>query len=179
MLNSPHSNDQQPQDLKNVFYKGKVLDNNDPDKLFRVRVQVNGLMEGVPESLPWVAPFKGGLFPNSPSGAFGTFGLVPAIGTEVTIFFDQGDQHCPYYAAFPVQMGQIVAEALTNYLYRYGFKDPEGNLFMIDSSPGANPKLKIQLAGGFVMTVDGAGNVNINTPGNFNVTAANINLNGP
>lgn len=71
-------------------YRGVVVDNNDPEKLGRIKFMVPGVVE--PES-PWAYP-HGTL--GGGSAARGFF-AVPEIGADVTVHFDQGDPDIPMY----------------------------------------------------------------------------------
>lgn len=68
---------------------GVVTNRIDPMKLGRVKVRIPGLIE--PES-GWVWPLTIG----GGSGGRG-LNLVPALGADVAVFFNQGDPDHPYY----------------------------------------------------------------------------------
>ena len=152
-------NEQEQPDYSGYFI-GTVVDNNDPLKLERIKVTIPRLFQGEATNIPWVGKKKAELFPNAPDGSYGTFGLVPAVGTQVIVEFQNSDPSYGLYSATPHQTNERVAEALTNYLYRYGFKDPAGNLFMVDTTSGAN-ELKVLMASGALIQIDDAGNVTI------------------
>jgi hypothetical protein len=171
MLTSMNDEEQRPQDLKGVRFIGTVVDNADPNHMFRIRVDIPNMFEGDPAVLPWVSPSLNGLFPNSPNGSYGTFGLVPPLGSTVYVFFDQGEPNSPFYDAFPVSLGSVPSAGITNYGKRYGFTDPEGNTVFIDTTPGASPKLNVSLANGTAISVSSVGNVAVNTPGDITATA--------
>lgn len=153
-------------DLKNVKLIGTVVDNNDPDMCERIRVTIPKLFDGDPKNLPWVSPNKDGWFPNNLS--HGCFGLVPPIGTKVIVVFQQGKPLYPMYEAYPHVKGQRPGEFTTNYLKRYGFKDPEGNLMFFDTTPGANPKFFFQHTAGVIFKIDANGDVTVTTTGKMN-----------
>ena len=69
---------------------GVVTDNADPLNLYRVRVRIPGLIE--PASA-WAFPL------GMPGGGSKRRGLAfgPEVGTEVAVFFNQGDVDHPYY----------------------------------------------------------------------------------
>lgn len=94
------------------FYRGTVVDTNDPLQRGRCRIRIFGIhtqliekkiVEGIPdEELPWaeqVAPCIGG---TSGNGVF----AVPTKGTVVWCFFDRGDHMHPVY--FGAQFGATV-----------------------------------------------------------------------
>ncbi len=72
------------------FYRAKVVDNRDPERLGRVRVKVYPLMAGVKDSeCPWAEPcWYGGVL------------YIPPVNSWVWVFFDGGD------VARPVWFGQ-------------------------------------------------------------------------
>lgn len=150
-------------DLSNVKLVGTVVANNDPDMCERIKVTIPKLFEGDPNNLPWVSPNKDGWFPNTSS--HGCFGLVPPIGTQVMVIFQQGKPLYPLYEAYPQQKGKRTSEFTTNYLKRYGFKDPEGNIMFFDTTPGANPKFFFQHVAGVVFKIDANGDVTLTTTG--------------
>ena len=79
-------------------YRGKVLDNLDPDKLGRIKVQVYPMFSGIEDEdvLPWAAP---AMSMNVGAGSgFGTF-CVPDVGANVWVFFEMGDIYQPVYFA--------------------------------------------------------------------------------
>jgi uncharacterized protein involved in type VI secretion and phage assembly len=78
-------------------FRALVLDNNDPDKLGRIKVKVYGYFDGIQtEKLPWAVPAMP-LFNGAGSGS-GCF-CIPAIGTDVWVFFERGDVYSPVYFA--------------------------------------------------------------------------------
>jgi phage baseplate assembly protein gpV len=136
------------------YFIGTVLFNEDPDKIERIKVTIPSLLQGDKDKLPWLGKKKAELFPDAKDGTFGTFGLVPAVGTQVIVSFQDANPLYGMYEACPHQSNERVAEALTNYLYRYGFKDPAGNLFMVDTKPGAVEILVQHKSGTLIRIVD-------------------------
>lgn len=153
-----------PDYYKNIF-KGVVVDNNDPLKLERVRVQVIGLYEGTDLTLfPWCISFKR-LWFGSGSG-FGEFG-VPRLGSVVAIMLQHGDAHFPIYLGSALEKGNTVPDAATNYPNRYGFKDPVGNIFFVDMQ---THEVKFTHVSGTVLDIAANGDVSITGVGNGTVT---------
>lgn len=69
-------------------YFGKVLDNDDPKKIGRVKVRVNGFYDDVDESMiPWALPKNVSFNRLDP----------PPIGSEVQIDFIEGEIMCPIW----------------------------------------------------------------------------------
>jgi phage baseplate assembly protein gpV len=76
-------------------YKATVINNNDPEKRNRVRVRVQGLMDGIPDAyLPW-AESKSTTFVFGGSGQ----SVRPPKGAKVTVEFrDNGDINYPVWS---------------------------------------------------------------------------------
>jgi hypothetical protein len=73
------------------MYRGCVTDNLDPFKLGRCRITIPGLLP--PEGGAWAFPI-GGMGSGSPQrGQYD----VPPIGSDVVVWFEQGDPDHPYY----------------------------------------------------------------------------------
>jgi len=78
-------------------YRAKVLDNVDPLKVGRVKVEIYPFFRGInSELLPWAVPampiFNGA---GSGSGCL----CIPSIGSYVWVFFEAGDIYQPVYFA--------------------------------------------------------------------------------
>lgn len=113
------------------IYRGKVLDNSDSEKLGRIKVEVVGIFSGITSAyLPWAVPGLP-LFCGAGSG-FGWFG-VPAVGSWVWCFFEEGDYQQPVYFSeapdgihgFPTDDG---------YPDSRGFVTPGGHSFVLDDN---------------------------------------------
>lgn len=146
-------------DYEGNWFVGTVVANNDPEKLERVKVTIPGLFEDAEDLLPWVAPVRFGSVPNKP-GAHGSFGGVPTVGSVVWVILQDGNPQYPLYSGSPIMKGGPVAEALVNYPNRRGFKDPAGNLYYSDNTPGSNI-VTFRHASGTTITVNNDGSVNI------------------
>ena len=77
------------EDLKNSKFIGIVVDNKDPDKRGRVRINVINVFDGIPtEALPWATPRK---------DLNGNEFIIPEVGKIVSVTFDQGNKYYPQY----------------------------------------------------------------------------------
>lgn len=85
-----HFDDDAPDGKLYGLYEGSVVDNVDPLRLGRVRLQVPGIIE--PAS-GWVFPIGA---PGGGSDAQGYY-FVPKIGAEVAVLFVQGDPDEPRF----------------------------------------------------------------------------------
>lgn len=75
-----------------VIHRGRVVFNNDPDKLGRIKVQIKSIYEeSSTDLLPWCYPL--GSFNLPDQGSF----EVPEIDSEVVVFFPFGDIYSPFY----------------------------------------------------------------------------------
>lgn len=85
------------------IYQGKVVDNNDPEKLGRCRVRVYGILDGViPDSdLPWAIPDFD--FVGSKKGSF----IVPPTNAIVNVYFDHGDIYLPHYTTKAIDKSNL------------------------------------------------------------------------
>lgn len=84
-------------DKFNGMYRGTVMANSDSDELGKVKVKVYPMLSGVAtENLPWAIPAMP-LTVGAGSG-YGNF-TVPDVGTNVWVFFEQGDIYQPVYFA--------------------------------------------------------------------------------
>lgn len=149
-----------PNDLKGKEFLGTVVDNNDTEHLERLRVTIPNLFEGDVDNLPWVSRGGNRTIARGPD-KFGCFGLIPRIGVQVIITFKDGNPLFPEWTTCPNQKDETPEEALTNYLYRYGRKDPRGNVFFIDTLPEAAVQAYIKLTCGVEISVSDTGKVNI------------------
>lgn len=151
-------NSSEPEQYDN-YVAGVVVDNNDPEKLQRVKVQVPNLLEAPAADLPWVAPL-----------VYSPFVLcVPHIGDRVAVYFQKGDIHYGLSEGYLHDVNkEVPAEILENYPHRRGWWDPFGNLFYTDSSTGHRVyKHKDNV---FTEVIDSNGNVTIHAEENVAVT---------
>lgn len=171
--------DLDPNDYKDVFFLGVVVANDDSGEkemkyTERIKVRIPGLyVSSNPAELPWCIPFKHRLF-GSMSGQ-GSF-CVPSIGSTVVVILQQGDPHSPAYIGSLLLDANTIAEFKTNYPRRYGFKDPAGNLFLVDTTDG-QVTMQVQHKSGTTITVSDSGAITITGVDTMTVTAPLINMN--
>jgi phage baseplate assembly protein gpV len=166
-------------DYKNLLIVGKVIVNDDSSetvgpKLQRIKVSVPGLYEGDSANFPWVFPKQQSLF--GIGDGFGTFG-VPAINSYVLIELQDGDPLRPVYVSGILLQGLQLVEAGVNYPFRYGFKDPAGNLFYIDTKTGSQEVKFVHKSGTTINILD-SGAITISAGGqDITLTANNLIIN--
>ncbi|QQV01197.1 MULTISPECIES: type VI secretion system Vgr family protein [Chryseobacterium] len=145
----------------------RVMDNNDPMGMGRIRVQFPW-QEAKGEKTPWIRLIQ----PHS--GAGKGFYFIPEIGEEVLVGFESGNAEKPFV------MGTHYNGSETSSYHTSGndkkvihtrsgtkiiLNDAEGSVFIED--PSGNTYL-----------MDGAGNINVNAPNDMTFTAGkNMNIN--
>lgn len=188
----------------NGFFRARVLDNNDPNKLGRIKVEVYPIMlsketartlewntEGIDvDVLPWAVPAFP-LFDGAGNGS-GFFG-VPKINSFVFVFFENEDIYQPvYFAEATDGVHGLPTERLENYPDKKVWKTENGIVISINDAKGneeiivshpKNTSLKIDKDGNiFVSCVEDVkigvtGNVEVTAKGAVSITGSEINLN--
>ncbi len=126
-----------------------VKDNNDPDKLGRVRVQFFWQQQG--ELSPWLRQ-------ASPAAGGGTgFHFVPEVGEEVIVGFEGGNAEMPF-----------VLGSKFNGKAKSGYGDPQNNVKAIKTRSGntialddAAGSITVTDKNGSMMMMDGSGNITV------------------
>lgn len=155
-------------------YYGQVVDNEDPEKLGRIRVE-SEVFQGIgKDDLPWCLPFLPG-FPGSKNT--GTF-WVPEVGAEVMIFFPFRDPQLPvYYARLHTKASWVNDRFRENYPKRYGWEDEDGTYFLVDKQEGF---LRIFHRSGVIIHINKDGDVKLLQPGTrkFYISNKDVHLTG-
>jgi len=143
----------------NGIYRAEVLDNNDPSKLGRIKVNVFGSFDGIEaSSLPWAVPAMP-IFTGSGDG-FGFFS-IPEVSSHVWCFFEAGDINQPvYFAEAPSGVYGLPEERDTDYPCTKVIKTKNGITITIDDKFG-NEEIKITHPAGSVLTIDKSGKISI------------------
>jgi len=119
-------------------YPGVVVDNNDPDYLYRVRVRCPQIHDHLPDTkLPWATKCQDhyeGLKGGSDSTRSGSC-HIPKRGHEVVLYFPSGgDPMIPEYRNNrPMDKANRMPEFEKNYPFRYGYKLKNGHFEIIDT----------------------------------------------
>jgi hypothetical protein len=180
MLNDPNAHFQKP-DYENIYFIGKVIENDDPKRMERLRIRIPEIHDNIPDDkLPWaikIAHHPYGQFLGGTAGAFG----VPPKGALLYVMLQKGDQHYPVYLAGAIVETCQLPEAKVNYPWRYGFKDIRGNLFYVDTKEGVNQVYFKQGTSDLTLKIDKDGNVEFTGVKNFKMSVkedAEINVGG-
>ena len=150
------------------LFIGKVLFNEDPLKLNRVKVFIPSVMEGPPSLLPWVAPNNNGPVPNGRLGGelYGSQILTPPIDCELIVEFQDGNPQYSLWPASPVR--SPIPELTSCYPYGYGFKDPKGNWCLTNTLTG---EVKYVHFSGTTIVITPSGTINVKSVEHINMTA--------
>lgn len=103
--------DNRDSDIYRNHYTGKVVNNNDPDKLGKCQIRVYGVFgSDIPDSdLPWALPDQ--TFVGSKVGNF----IVPPVNAIVRVFFDNGDLYLPHYTSKVVDKNNMPSQKDIDY----------------------------------------------------------------
>ena len=160
-------------DPASMTYIGNVVDNNDPKKLGRVRVQIPLYADLKAESIPWAAPL---LASHGNSQEYGGLN-VPELGAQVRVTFPSKDYTAPYYSGAELNETTRTTFFDDDYPHTYGYKDSVGNFVKINKERGTaqfqhssstnvqvtpEGSIKVGLAGGAYFIFDNKNNFDLN-----------------
>lgn len=158
------------------IYRGKVVDNNDPDKKGRIKVRVYGIMQNSKiqtDSIPWAVSAQP--LSNGAGTGVGSF-YIPRVDSEVFLFFESGDFMSPvYFAEASNGIKGLPSFRTTNYPNRIGFKLENGIEFFIDQQSTA---LLFTHPGGVSVSVDSTGNMTVVSTKDVTIQAVNVIITG-
>lgn len=155
------------------IYRAKVLDNDDPDKLGRIKVEIYPVLigeetarsldgvEGIAvDNLPWAVPAMP-LFVGAGEG-FGGF-AIPEEDSFVFIFFEGGDVYQPVYFA-EAQTGTkgLPPDRITNYPNRKIFQTKNGIVIYLDDTEDEE-EIKVLHPRGTFIRIDKDGSISATT----------------
>jgi phage baseplate assembly protein gpV len=175
MINALNPTDEGPKEFR--AYLATVVDNNDPLRFQRVKVTIPGLLEDSLENLPWLLPMHASLF-----GSGNTMGIfsVPPVGAQVVVHFQGNDiLYGLILGSLPIK-GSDLSPLTENYPYRYGFKDPSGNYFYVDTTAGSTT-VEFRHKSGTTINIADDGKVSVATPSSLNISVqqeATVNIQG-
>lgn len=124
----------QPSNMLDLEYRGIVVENDDPRRLGRVKVQIDGLFEATDTTvLPWVAQRAPMMFGGAP---FMSGMVVPEIGAELTIVFPFRDEYFPFYTGYWQSDETVNGRFNDGYPDSYGFGDSQGTSVKVNKARG-------------------------------------------
>ena len=156
-----------------MSYIGNVVDNNDPKKLGRVKVQISPYADLSVEAIPWASPF---LASHGNSQDYGGIN-IPEIGSQVRVTFPSKDFTAPYYSGAELNETTRTTFFDDDYPHTYGYKDSVGNFVKINKERGTaqiqhssttnmqvspDGSIKVGLAGGAYFIFDNENNFELN-----------------
>ncbi len=158
--------------------RGVVVDNNDPDKLGRLKIRVPAAYGDQPaDSLPWAWP----CFPYGGAKDMCSFAL-PEIGAGVYVIFQNNDGEPD--TTYPVWVGswqseyelpkEITGDSSDAHYYKE-FKSTSGHYILFCDKPGNEAITIKDNSGSFILMKNG--NIDINAQGTIRLTASRIDLN--
>lgn len=127
-------------DLRDRIWVGKVVDNDDPEKLGRCRIKVFSLMDDIEDgNVPWAFPVTNGMFAGGPGG-FGSIS-IPKIGTIVRVQFSEGNLYSPEYYGIQTINRAMQADISDTYLNSHVLAYDEDEQMKVFYTPGKGLEL--------------------------------------
>lgn len=137
MFDSLANSESQGVPVEHAYHIGKVVINDDPEMMQRIKVTVPGYLDNEnTDTLPWIGPVH-----TSEFGMNESYGVVrvPCVGSLVVVKFQNGDvQHGMYVGYVPTRSfaRNMPAQLKTNYPNRVGYIDPMGTVVFTDVATG-------------------------------------------
>lgn len=133
---------------RNNTYFGKVIINDDPERMGRCKVRVLGVFDELQDNdLPWAFPAYNSTFAGGASKGYGSIS-VPKLDTIVRVRFENGDAYSPVYWSIPVVNDAMKAELNDSYLNSHVVTYDEDEKMKILYSPSIG--LKYHLNGSHI-----------------------------
>lgn len=160
-------------DPATMSYIGNVVDNNDPKKLGRIKVQISVYADLKVEAIPWASPL---LASHGNSEEYGGIN-IPEVGSQVRVTFPSRDFTAPYYSGAELNEATRTTFFDDDYPHTYGYKDSVGNFVRINKERGTaqfqhssstnmqvspDGSIKVGLAGGAYFIFDNGNNFDMN-----------------
>lgn len=178
-------------------YPARVIDNNDPQKLGKIRARVQDLHNDIPDDhLPWAIP-KGFSHISGAGPETGSFS-VPEVGTQVDLVFPQGSPYHAEYYPYDVTEDTRPQEVQEDYPFTHlffrfltetkAFYNRKKKLFTIKNVKDADientgnvvikvgENAKITVSGNGEVTIEG--NLKVNVNGRTHITCPSTTIDG-
>ena len=158
--------------LEDQSYLGMVEDNEDPEKLGRLKVRISPYMDFLTEELPWALPLLG----SSGNSQFNGGLNIPEVGSQVRITFPNHDLTAPYYSGAELNEVNKTTFFDDHYPHTYGYKDSVGNFYRIDKAAktaefqhASTTNSKISPDGSVQVTLSNGAFFSFNNQNNFEI----------
>jgi len=144
-------------------YRGFVTDNDDPDRLGRVKVSVPSILGGTE---------TGWALPCAPFGGLSNQGLfaIPEVGAQLWVEFEEGElSHPIWVGTFWQSSGDPPSEGAVSPPTTRVFKTPSGHLLQFDDAGGAE-QIRLHHTAGSDLVIDPQGTVALTDANGATVT---------
>ena len=119
--------------LVNEYHRAVVVDNQDPQKLHRVKIriqEIHGTEQEIPnDHLPWAIHFRPTFLGGGPNLSQAS---IPRIGTEVQIVHIKGDIYQPAYMFEMANDSNRMDQLEEDYPQSYVLRDSDGNYWHVN-----------------------------------------------
>jgi hypothetical protein len=168
-------------DPTTMSYLGLVEDNNDPEKLGRVRVRVAPYADLNTDELPWASPMLGSYGNISTAGGLN----IPELGAQVRVSFPNRDFTAPYYSGAELNELNRTTFFDDNYPNTYGYKDSTGNFIKVNKETGtiqiqhsSTTNLQVAPSGSVRVTLNGGAYMIFDHKMNFGLNIGTLDVSG-
>jgi len=139
-------------------HRGVVMNNDDPDRLRRVKAVIAGRLAGTIDKLPWI-------YPRRTSNDV----KIPSLGSEIEIIFPYGDIYSGFYIGSWESTLTQTGPVNEDYPNTYGSRDEQGQQFTTNKAKKISEYLH---PSGFGFQVESDGSVTIKGPRKLNFQSA-------
>lgn len=168
-------------DPATMSYLGMVEDNNDPEKLGRLKVRISPYMDFSSEDLPWALPSLG-THGNTPEAG----GInVPEIGSQVRVYFPSHDLTAPHYMGAELNELNRTTFFDDDYPNAYGYKDSKGNFIKVNKARktvqiqhSSSTNLKVDPNGSIMISLNNGSYFTLDNHGAFELNVGLVSLQG-
>jgi hypothetical protein len=163
-------------------YLGMVEDNNDPEKLGRLRVRISPYMDFIDtEDLPWACPTLGSHGNTSNAGGIN----VPELGSQVRVYFPSHDLTAPYYMGAELNELNRTTFFDDDYPHTYGYKDSKGNFVKVNKARetvqiqhSSTSNLRVAPDGSMQVSLAGGASFTFSSSNSFELDIGAVNISG-
>lgn len=171
MVNIPRDVKGDGNSLAHHHFYGIVVNNEDPEKLQRIKVRIAKLHKDLTdEQLPWVFPATSNVEGNA-GGAVGAMGPIPAKGAKVNMKYPDDSMYHGMYFGTVTTKDQKLSDFAgqsgygADYPNVSGSLDPSGNLNATNHKRDTKEETHVS---GTSKQIDAAGNIKVVVNGGYN-----------